>query len=88
MLFRSEAKRARIAASALVELGRMKEASAELESGLRSALDLGLLYDEALIRVARISLARRMGTDPDPDEVEQTNRLLSQLGIEQAVAVV
>jgi tetratricopeptide (TPR) repeat protein len=83
-----EAKRARISAAALVEMGRFEEASVELESGLRSALDLGLPHDEALIRVARISLATRTGVEPEVDEVEKTNRLLAQLGIEQAVAVV
>jgi class 3 adenylate cyclase/tetratricopeptide (TPR) repeat protein len=83
-----EAKRARISAAALVEMERFEEASAELESGLRSALDLGLPHDEALIRVARISLAHKTGVEPAADEVEKTNRLLAQLGIEQAVAVV
>ncbi len=83
-----EARRARIAAAALVKLGRLEEAAAELEAGLASALQLGLPYDEALIRAARINLQATQGKSADPGELETTNRLLSLLGIEQAAVIV
>jgi hypothetical protein len=48
-------------------------------------MELGLLYEEALTRVARMELNSRLGRSSDADEVEKTNRLLARLGVEQAV---
>lgn len=82
-----EAKRGRIAAAAMLNLGRVDEARAELDSALEAALELGLVYDEALIRIDRLQMARRLGETPDPEEADVAIRLLDRLGIEQAVPV-
>ncbi|CAN5867441.1 hypothetical protein BH23ACT5_BH23ACT5_04960 [soil metagenome] len=82
-----EPKRARIAALALTELDRLDEAWEELERGLAAAQELGLLFEEALIRLARQSLGKRRGGRIDPDEAEKTGRLLEGFGIEQAARV-
>lgn len=83
-----EAKRARTAASALLEMGNLEEAYSELEKGLVTAQDLGLVYDEALIRMDRLAVAERTGRIPDEEEVRQANRLLDRLGVEQAAALI
>ncbi|MGA7272832.1 MAG: adenylate/guanylate cyclase domain-containing protein [Acidimicrobiia bacterium] len=82
-----EPKRARIAAAAMLNLGLVDEARSELESALAMALELGLVYDEALIRTDRLEMARRLGEAPNPAEADEAIRLLDRLGIEQAVPV-
>lgn len=82
-----EAKRVRVAAAALQTLGRLDEASTELERGQTLAQEMGLLYDEALIRMARLELTIAYGLTPDPKEADEAIRLLDQLGIEQTVPV-
>jgi class 3 adenylate cyclase/Tfp pilus assembly protein PilF len=82
-----EPKRARIAAQALVRLGKIEDAESELLAGLEAALELGLQYDEVLIRLARNELAQSRGKTADRENLQIANRLLDRLGIEQAAAV-
>lgn len=80
-----EPKRARIAALALEAEGRLDEAWGELRSGLAGAVEMGLLFEEALIRRALDRVAGALG-NPAANP-EETERLLDRLGIEQASVV-
>jgi tetratricopeptide (TPR) repeat protein len=77
---------ARVRAEALVELGRLDEAGAEIAIGLSQARQQGLLYEEALLLRARIDLASRSGQDADPTESARAMELLARLGVRQASA--
>jgi class 3 adenylate cyclase/tetratricopeptide (TPR) repeat protein len=82
------AKRSWVTAKALVALDRFEEAADEIASGLESARELGVLYDEALLLIDQLSVREKLGHIADPAEIEQTNRLLSKLGLEQMVGTV
>jgi class 3 adenylate cyclase len=80
-----EPKRARISALALESAGRLDEAWEELRSGLAGAVEMGLLFEEALIRLTLDRVGSALGyTAANPEETE---RLLDRLGIEQASVV-
>jgi class 3 adenylate cyclase/tetratricopeptide (TPR) repeat protein len=76
-LYGAAIERAR--AVCLVALGRRDEALVALEKALASALEQGLLYEQLLIRRARVEL-----TDPgrvQPEELREIERLAQLLGI-------
>jgi class 3 adenylate cyclase/tetratricopeptide (TPR) repeat protein len=69
----------RARAACLVRLGRSEDALAALEKGLASSLDQGQLYEQLLIRRARVEL-----TGPgraEPEELGEIERLAQLLGI-------
>lgn len=63
-------------------LGHDRRAVEEaLENGLDSALEGGDLFNEALVREARVTKRQRAGEDPDPADVDRLNDLFRLLGI-------
>lgn len=69
----------RARAACLVELGRMEDVRVALDLALESALGQGLLYEQLLVRRARLEL-----TGPGqagPEELRETERLAQLLGI-------
>ncbi|MBY5162973.1 adenylate/guanylate cyclase domain-containing protein [Salsipaludibacter albus] len=80
-------QRARVVARALVVLGRLDEAGDELADGLAAAREVGLAYEEALLRVARLDLAST-GDEADPEEQAAVTALLDGLGVQEARAAV
>ena len=67
----------RARAACLTALGRRDEAAACLESALESALQQGLLYEQMLIRTARLEL----GSAEGPEELRERDRLAQLLGL-------
>ncbi len=67
-------------ARALAANGNGAAAIREIESGLMAARKLGLLYDEAMLLVARIEITREAGLQADPADLAESARILDGLG--------
>ena len=72
---------AEVRSRALAASGDAAAAAREIEEGIVAARQLGLLYDEAMLLVARIGLAEDAGMAPDPADVTESARILECLGI-------
>lgn len=81
-------QRARVVARALVLQGRLELAADELDTGLEAAEEMGLAYEEALLRVARLDLTAAAGDDPDPGERSGVDVLLADLGVQDVTRAV
>jgi tetratricopeptide (TPR) repeat protein len=68
-------------ARALTALGRLLEAEREIEKGLAASRDLGLPYEEGVLLLSRIELARLDNREPDPSDLADSKRILDGLGI-------
>jgi hypothetical protein len=68
-------------ARALAALGRSATIATEIENGLAAARQLGLRYEEAMLLLARIELARDRGAPVDPADVAESARILEGLGV-------
>jgi tetratricopeptide (TPR) repeat protein len=68
-------------ARALAALGRLVEAEREIEKGLAASRDLGLPYEEGMLLLSRIELARLTDRAPDPSDLADSKRILGDLGI-------
>jgi len=71
-------------ARALAALGRHGEAEREVTTGLASAREQGLPYDEALLLLARAQIARKDGREPDLSDIDAAKRILDSLGVSRA----
>lgn len=69
----------RARAGCLVALGRPEDALAALERALASALEQGLLYEQLLVRRARVALTGP--GEAEPEEMREIERLAHLLGI-------
>jgi class 3 adenylate cyclase/tetratricopeptide (TPR) repeat protein len=68
-------------ARALAALGREGEAEKEVETGLASAREQGLPYEEGRLLLARAEITRLQGNRPDPSDLEAAGRILGGLGV-------
>jgi len=68
-------------ARALTALGRAAEAKREIEKGLTASRDLGLPYEEGVLLLSRVELARLDNREPDPSDLADSKRILDGLGI-------
>jgi hypothetical protein len=57
------------------------EAEREIEKGLAASRDLGLPYEEGMLLLSRIELARLADRAPDPSDLADSKRILGDLGI-------
>jgi hypothetical protein len=71
-------------AAALAALGRPDEAEAELASGLETARERGLSYEEGRLLRARNAMRRAAGREPDPTDVRASSEILGALGVRPA----
>jgi len=71
----------RIRGCCLADVGRFDDGLEQIGEGLGMARDQGLLYDEALLLVAKNEITTRAGDDPDSDEVKTANRLFDEMDI-------
>lgn len=62
-------------------LGQNAAAFEAFDRGLQLASEDGDLYEEALLREARVGTRRRAGEDPDPDDLVRMDELFRRLGI-------
>ena len=76
-----EVPMARVRASALAALGRFDEAKDRIKEGLTGARDQGLLYEEALLLLAKADVARLAGSKVKTKELEEAQGLLQRLGV-------
>jgi len=67
-------------ARALAAVGNYAAAGDEIEKGLEAARRLGLRYEEAILLVARIDIARDTGAGADPADLAESVRILKGLG--------
>jgi len=67
-------------ARALAATGNYAAANDEIEEGLVAARRLGLRYEEAILLVARIDIARAVGAGADPADLAESARILKGLG--------
>ena len=65
---------------ALAATGKHAAVGAEIEKGLAAARRLGLRYEEAILLVARIDIARETGAEADPADLAESARILKGLG--------
>ena len=72
---------ARVRASALMALGRLDEADAELATALPLARRQKLQYEELRLLEARVDLAGHLGRDPDGEEMLEARRLERLLSV-------
>jgi tetratricopeptide (TPR) repeat protein len=68
-------------ARALAALGREGEAEQEVKSGLGSAREQGLPYEEGMLLLAKAEITRIRGHRPDPSELEAATSILEGLGV-------
>jgi tetratricopeptide (TPR) repeat protein len=68
-------------ARALGALGRHRDAEQELKTGLASAREQGLPYEEGMLLLARAEIARVQGEPPDPGDLEAATTILAGLGV-------
>lgn len=66
---------------ALAALGRIGEAEQTIESGIDAARYYGLPYEEGMLLLSRIDVARAAGRVPDSEDVEAAEKILGGLGI-------
>ena len=78
---------ARVRAAALAASGRSEEARAEIEAGLVSAQDQGLIYEEGLLLFASIQLEGRQGIDTAPGVLDRIDDISRRLDIDMWRAV-
>jgi class 3 adenylate cyclase/tetratricopeptide (TPR) repeat protein len=71
---------AEVRVRALAATGRHAAVAAEIEKGLAAARRLGLRYEEAILLVARIDIARETGGEADPADLAESARILKGLG--------
>ncbi len=65
---------------ALAAIGKHAAVAAEIEKGLTAARRLGLRYEEAILLVARIDIARDTGATANPADLTEAARILKGLG--------
>ena len=70
-------------AGALASLGRHAEAEEEVRTGLVSAREQGLPYEEGMLLLAKAEIDRQQGRPPDAADLEAAARILAGLGIPQ-----
>ncbi len=80
-VIRSTPGLARIRGYACSSQGDGAAAVEVFDSGLASAIESNNLYEERLIRQARVALADGAGTDPDPGDVARLQALGELLGV-------
>ena len=67
----------------LTDLQRFSEAAAEIDTGLEIAREQNLLYEEALLLMARCKLASAMGRTPDSKDVADYQIAFDRLGVRE-----
>jgi class 3 adenylate cyclase/tetratricopeptide (TPR) repeat protein len=78
-LFQPQIAEAR--SKALAAIGNNQEATETIETGMKAARYYGLPYEEGLLLLARIQIARNCGVTPDPQDIESSEKILGGLGI-------
>ena len=69
-------------ARALAALGRKGEAERTIASGIKTARYYGLPYEEGLLLLTRIEIARNANLEPDLRDIESSQKILGGLGID------
>jgi class 3 adenylate cyclase/tetratricopeptide (TPR) repeat protein len=72
---------AEVRARAFAAVGDSASAAREIEHGLAAARRVGLRYEEAMLLVARIDMARDDGVEADPADLAESARILDGLGV-------
>src|SRR5207344_1576672 len=72
---------ARVRAQALMGSGRIEEARGEIQVGLQSAREHGLLYEEGLLILASVELDRAEGIDPAPETLAEVETRFRRLNV-------
>ena len=73
----------RVRALCLLDLGRLEEAEELLGEALRAAIRQGMLYEQLLIRQARMEGAMRQGIESNPRSCRRSNTSCSSSGYER-----
>ena len=73
---------AEVRARALAASGRWEGAQRALRTGLLSARNYGLPYEEAMLLLARIDIAQLAGLEPASQDVVACHDLLDGLGVD------
>ena len=73
---------AEVRAKALAAMGSMDEAEEAIASGIEAARYYGLPYEEGLLLLIRIDIARKANQQPDPSDIDVSEKILGGLGIE------
>lgn len=68
-------------ARALAALGSRSEAEQAIVGGLKAARYFGLPYEEGMLLLARIDIARAANLEPDSQDVEAAQKILGDLGV-------
>lgn len=72
---------ARARTIALTKMGQFDAAQDQVLVGISIAQEQGLAYEEALLRLSKAEIRRSAGLNPEPDDLERVEALLSQCGV-------